>query len=229
LKVRSLDQLAEFADARLYPNEQLHAAAVADHIGLIAFVGAHVESFAADGAREVAFHPFFEGGHHIAIVNRISPQSNIYRVACQGKEWLAEVNELTYPIPMNTKGFGHYLRELRRHRGLSLKQVEREAGVSNAYLSQIERDLRKPPHPDILNRLAKVYDVPSSDLLIAAGYVEDLAEKRITREKIEQAFEHVISHPKFRHGTRLKGTGLGLEAKRFIVEVYEQMKGEKLL
>ena len=131
--------------------------------------------------------------------------------------------------PMNPQGFGPYLRELRRRRGLSLKQLEREAGVSNAYMSQIERGLRKPPHPDILKRLAKVYDVPPNDLLIAAGYIEDLAVKGITREKIEQAFEHVILHPKFRHGTRLKGSALSLDAKRFIVEVYEKMKGEKLL
>lgn len=130
---------------------------------------------------------------------------------------------------MNPKGFGPYLRELRRRRDLSLKQVEREAGVSNAYLSQIERDLRKPPHPDILKRLAEVYDVPPNDLLIAAGYVEDLATKGITREKIEQAFEHVIHHTKFHYGTRLKGSRLSLDAKRFIVEMYEKLKRETLL
>lgn len=130
---------------------------------------------------------------------------------------------------MNAKGFGPYLRELRRRRDLSLKQVEREAGVSNAYLSQIERDLRKPPHPDILKRLALVYDVPPNDLLIAAGYVEDLAAKGVTREKVEQAFEHVIQHPKFRYGTRLKGSRLSLDAKRFIVEMYEKLRSEKLL
>ena len=136
---------------------------------------------------------------------------------------------MPYDVCMDVKGFGSYLRALRRGRGLSLKQVEREAGVSNAYLSQIERGLRRPPHPDILKRLAKVYEVFVNDLLIAAGYVEDLAQKGITREKIEQAFEHVIRHPQFRYGTRLKGARLGLDAKRFIVEMYEKMKGEKLL
>jgi|SRR5579864_9401204 len=136
---------------------------------------------------------------------------------------------MPYDARMTVKGFGPYLRELRHRRGLSLKQVEREAGVSNAYLSQIERGLRKPPHPDILKRLAKVYDVPPNDLLIAAGYVEDLAAKGITREKIEQAFEHVIHHPQFRYGTRLKGVTLSLDAKRFIVEMYEKMRREKLL
>lgn len=142
---------------------------------------------------------------------------------------LAEVNRVTYAPGMNPKGFGPYLRELRRHRDLSLKQVERAAGVSNAYLSQIERGLRKPPHPEILKRLAKVYDVPPNDLLIAAGYVEDLATRGVTREKIEQAFEHVILHTKFKYGTRLKGSVLSLDAKRFIVEMYEKLKSEKLI
>jgi transcriptional regulator with XRE-family HTH domain len=126
-------------------------------------------------------------------------------------------------------GFPAYLRELRKARGLSLKQVEAKAGVSNAYLSQLERGLRKPPHPDILRRLAKAYEVPVEDLLVAAGYLEDGAEKGITREKIEQAFAHVISDPQFRYGTRLKGVRLGFEAKRFIVEMYERMSGRNLL
>jgi transcriptional regulator with XRE-family HTH domain len=126
-------------------------------------------------------------------------------------------------------GFASYLRELRKARGLSLKQVEERAGVSNAYLSQLERGLRKPPHPDILRRLAKAYEVPVEDLLVSAGYLENGAEKSITREKIEQAFTHVISDPHFRHGTRLKGVRLGPEAKRFIVEMYEKLSGRKLL
>ena len=125
--------------------------------------------------------------------------------------------------------FGPYLRELRRACGLSLKQVEKDAGVSNAYLSQLERDLRKPPHPDILKRLAQVYEVPHRELLIAAGYLEDEADKGITRLKIEKAYQHVISNPRFRHGTRLKGSALSVETKRFIVEMYEKMTGQKLL
>ena len=130
---------------------------------------------------------------------------------------------------MAAKSFGSYLRSLRKSRGLSLKKVEMAASVSNAYLSQIERGLRKPPHPDILKRLAKVFDVPLNDMLIAAGYMETLAEKGITRERIEQGFEHVITDPTFRMGTRLKGSSLSLDAKRFIVEMYEKMTGRKVL
>jgi HTH-type transcriptional regulator, competence development regulator len=130
---------------------------------------------------------------------------------------------------MNAKSFGSYLRSLRKKRSLSLKQVEMTASVSNAYLSQIERGLRKPPHPDILKRLSRVYDVPVNDLLIAAGYMEDLVQKGVTREMIEQGFEHVITDTKFRLGTRLKGSSLTLDAMRFIVEMYEKLTGKKVL
>ncbi len=125
--------------------------------------------------------------------------------------------------------FGAYLRGLRRDRQLSLKKVEELTGVSNAYLSQLERGRRNPPHPDILKRLAKAYEVPVRDLLVEAGYLEDEVEPRPTRDEIEQAFAHVISDPRFKHGTRLKGSALSLEAKRFIIEVYETTTRRKLL
>ncbi len=123
--------------------------------------------------------------------------------------------------------FGSYLRELRQARRLSLKKVEKAARVSNAYLSQIERGLRNPPHPDILNRLAKIYGVPARDLLIAAGYLKE--EHGVTPEEIERAYGHVLSDPQYRQGTRLKGQPLTLDAKRFIVEMYEKATGRKLL
>ncbi len=126
------------------------------------------------------------------------------------------------------ENFGSYMRQLRKQKGLTLKQVETEAHVSNAYLSQIERSLRRPPHPDILKRLARVYEVTHRELLIAAGYLEAEAEQ-IKRQQIESAFQHVTTDPKFRQGTRLKGGRLSLDAKRFIVEMYEKTTGRKLL
>jgi len=115
------------------------------------------------------------------------------------------------------------MRQLRKQRGLTLKQVEQGAAVSNAYISQIERGLRRPPHPEILKRLAKMYEVPHRELLVAAGYLEEESQAQVERRKLEESFQHAVSDPKFRHGTRLKGTRLSLEAKRFIVEMYQQM------
>jgi len=128
---------------------------------------------------------------------------------------------------MNT--FGVYLKRLRKERGLTLKQVERTAHVSNAYVSQVERGLRNPPQPEVLKRLARVYEVSQRELMVAAGHLEDDSSERITREKLENAYKHVISDPNYRHGTRLKGSHLSLDAKRFIVEMYESVTGRKLL
>ena len=125
--------------------------------------------------------------------------------------------------------FGSYMKLLRKSKGLTLKQVESQAQVSNAYISQIERGLRRPPHPDILKRLAKAYDVPHRELLIAAGYLEEDSKAVAERRRVEAAFEHVRTDPTFKQGTRLKGSHLSLETKRFIVEMYEKLTQRKLL
>jgi len=127
------------------------------------------------------------------------------------------------------ENFGTYMRRLRKSRGLTLKQVETQAKVSNAYISLIERGLRRPPHPEILRRLAKTYDVEHRQLLIAAGYLEEDSAEAIKRRQVEEAYQHVITDPSFRHGTRLKGTRVSLDTKRLIVEMYEKLTERKLL
>jgi transcriptional regulator with XRE-family HTH domain len=57
--------------------------------------------------------------------------------------------------------------------------------VSNAYISQIERGLRNPPHPDILKRLAKAYDVEHRELLVVAGYLEEDSVEAAKRRTLE--------------------------------------------
>jgi transcriptional regulator with XRE-family HTH domain len=127
------------------------------------------------------------------------------------------------------ESFGSYMRRLRKSKGLTLKQVESQAKVSNAYISQIERGLRNPPHPDILKRLAKAYDVPHRELLVVAGYLEEDSAETAKRRQIEEAYQHVLTDPTFKQGTRLKGTHVTLETKRFIVEMYEKLTQRTLL
>jgi len=67
-----------------------------------------------------------------------------------------------------------------------------------------------------------------SALLIAAGYLED-PEEQIRREKVEKAFQHVLTDPQYKHGTRLRNGHLSLDIKRFIVEMYEKTTGRSLL
>lgn len=63
------------------------------------------------------------------------------------------------------------LKQLREIRGYSLRQVEKATGVSNAYLSQIERGDAAKPSPDKLARLANFYVVPYEQLMELAGYL----------------------------------------------------------
>ena len=64
------------------------------------------------------------------------------------------------------------LRKVRALRGKSLRAVEEATGISNAYLSQLERGDAQRPAPDKLQALATFYSVPYEDLLREAGYLQ---------------------------------------------------------
>ncbi len=68
---------------------------------------------------------------------------------------------------------GVLLGDLRRAKGLSLREVEEAAGkaVSNAYLSQLENGKIGKPSPNVLYSLAEVYGVPYDALMERAGYL----------------------------------------------------------
>jgi transcriptional regulator with XRE-family HTH domain len=72
-----------------------------------------------------------------------------------------------------------YLRSLRKASGLTLRTVQKKAGVSNAFISQLESSKVKQPSPVVLHRIAHAYGVTYEALMEAAGYpvpqsVEDL-------------------------------------------------------
>ena len=66
---------------------------------------------------------------------------------------------------------GEFIREQREQAQVSLRQLARLAGVSNPYLSQIERGLRKPS-ADILQQIAKGLRISAEQLYIRAGFLE---------------------------------------------------------
>ncbi|MFC4530234.1 helix-turn-helix domain-containing protein [Sphaerisporangium dianthi] len=67
---------------------------------------------------------------------------------------------------------GEYIRDQRKQAKISLRQLATQAGVSNPYLSQIERGLRKPS-AEILNQIAKGLRISSQALYVQAGLIED--------------------------------------------------------
>ncbi|MCX2969356.1 MULTISPECIES: helix-turn-helix domain-containing protein [Streptomyces] len=75
-------------------------------------------------------------------------------------------------------GIGEFLREQRRNAQLSLRQLAEAAGVSNPYLSQIERGLRKPS-AEILQQLAKALRISAETLYVRAGMLEERAGAEI--------------------------------------------------
>ncbi|MET8571238.1 helix-turn-helix transcriptional regulator [Streptomyces sp. NPDC004783] len=81
---------------------------------------------------------------------------------------------------LNVGNLGEYLREQRRNAQLSLRQLADAAGVSNPYLSQIERGLRKPS-AEVLQQVAKALRISAETLYVRAGILD--AER--DREDVE--------------------------------------------
>ena len=73
-------------------------------------------------------------------------------------------------VGKTVESLGDYLREQRVQARLSLRQLAEQAGVSNPYLSQIERGLRKPS-AEVLQQIAKALRISAEQLYIRAGIV----------------------------------------------------------
>jgi len=73
-------------------------------------------------------------------------------------------------VGKTVESLGDYLREQRESSRLSLRQLAEQAGVSNPYLSQIERGLRRPS-AEVLQQLAKALRISAEQLYIRAGIV----------------------------------------------------------
>lgn len=67
---------------------------------------------------------------------------------------------------------GQFIRKQREQAKLSLRNLSKLAGVSNPYLSQIERGLRNPS-AEILQAIAKALDLSSETLYVRAGILDE--------------------------------------------------------
>jgi transcriptional regulator with XRE-family HTH domain len=69
------------------------------------------------------------------------------------------------------RDLGTFIRDLRRNAKISLRQLAHQAGVSNPYLSQIERGLRKPS-AEVLAQLAAALRVSTPAMYLRAGLLD---------------------------------------------------------
>jgi transcriptional regulator with XRE-family HTH domain len=75
------------------------------------------------------------------------------------------------PLPDHWRELGEFIREQRSTARLSLRRLSELAGISNPYLSQIERGLRKPS-AEILQQIAKALRISAETLYVQAGILE---------------------------------------------------------
>lgn len=73
---------------------------------------------------------------------------------------------------INVEDIGGFIREQRDQAQMSLRQLASAAGVSNPYLSQVERGLRKPS-AEILNRIAQGLRISAETLYVQAGILDE--------------------------------------------------------
>ncbi|WP_405490480.1 helix-turn-helix domain-containing protein [Streptomyces sp. NBC_00096] len=109
---------------------------------------------------------------------------------------------------LNVGNLGEYLREQRRQAQLSLRQLADAAGVSNPYLSQIERGLRKPS-ADILQQLAKALRISAETLYVQAGILDE-------RDRDEVETRAVI----------LADPSISEQQKQALLQIYESFRKE---
>ena len=102
---------------------------------------------------------------------------------------------------------GEFIREQREQAEVSLRQLARLAGVSNPYLSQIERGLRKPS-ADILQQIAKGLRISAEQLYIRAGILE-------TRDGDPELVSAILADD-----------GLGERQKQVLIDIYESFRRE---
>jgi transcriptional regulator with XRE-family HTH domain len=108
---------------------------------------------------------------------------------------------------LKVSSLGDYLREQRRNAKLSLRQLAEAAGVSNPYLSQIERGLRKPS-AEILQQIAKALRISAEQLYVQAGILEE-------REGGQEVVAAILTD-----------TSISERQKRVLIDIYESFRKE---
>ncbi|NDJ91824.1 helix-turn-helix domain-containing protein [Mycolicibacter kumamotonensis] len=95
---------------------------------------------------------------------------------------MSQDDKLTAVVSTAAADIGSFIRAQREAAQVSMRQLADKAGVSNPYLSQIERGLRKPS-ADVLNQIAKALRVSAEVLYVRAGILEP-SEKSEVRDAI---------------------------------------------
>jgi transcriptional regulator with XRE-family HTH domain len=116
---------------------------------------------------------------------------------------------MTPDIESRLADLGEFIRDQRRNARLSLRKLSELAGISNPYLSQIERGLRKPS-AEILQAIARALRISSETMYVRAGILE------------ERETDADLVHDIMRDRTLTEGQ------KQALVEVYRSFQRERV-
>jgi transcriptional regulator with XRE-family HTH domain len=111
---------------------------------------------------------------------------------------------------VKVSSIGEYIREQREQAKISLRQLASAAGVSNPYLSQIERGLRRPS-AEILQQIAKGLRISAEVLYVQAGILEERGPDSGVRAAV------------------LADPGLAERQKQVLLDIYESFRRETAL
>ena len=107
---------------------------------------------------------------------------------------------------IDVRHLGEFIREQRQSAKISLRELAKTAGVSNPYLSQIERGLRKPS-AEILQQIAKGLRISAEALYVQAG----ILDQREASPVVDAVFAD---------------TGLTERQKQVLLEIFESFRKE---
>ena len=108
---------------------------------------------------------------------------------------------------VNVNTIGEYIRQQREQAKISLRQLAQAAGVSNPYLSQVERGLRRPS-AEILQQIARGLRISAEALYVQAGILEDRPADSGVRSAV------------------LADQSLTERQKQILLEIYESFRTE---
>lgn len=84
---------------------------------------------------------------------------------------MSSEEKLSAKVTTAASDIGSFIRDLRENAQVSVRQLALRSGVSNPYLSQVERGLRKPS-ADVLSQIAKALRISAEVLYVRAGILE---------------------------------------------------------
>jgi transcriptional regulator with XRE-family HTH domain len=114
--------------------------------------------------------------------------------------------------PISVHDLGEYLREQRQSAQLSLRQLSEAAGISNPYISQIERGLKKPS-AEILQSLAKALRISAESLYVRAGILDERTD--LGEAPVFDVTDAILADPK-----------LNDRQRAVLLDVYESFVGD---